>query len=236
VEGAAVFFSADQFNTGWDIPSVDKSEVSSTSTVKATKGTTVVIWGKARNPEGGVQRFSLTVTDGSKTLYDATTTSAPDADGEVAETLLIATSNGAGGVGNQQLAFAVTSNPINVAATAVNFNNMATSLVVTYVPTCPVSSCNVLGGTVDQETCFCICPSGQPPCDAPQGDVCCEVGNSHCCPGEGCLPQWQKCCEISCVISGVCCGSYCCQRGESCCAGGCCPTGTYCCGDRCCEE
>jgi len=219
--------------------SVDQSEVSSTSTikdVKATKGTTVVIWGKAQNSEGGVQHFSLAVKDGAKTLYDVAMTTAPDANGEVSETVFIAGSNGAGGIGNQQLAFPVISGPITVTANAVNFNQMASSLTVTYVPTCPISSCDARGATLDEETCSCRCPSGLPPCDGVQGGACCELEGLHCCPNEGCLPQWQDCCRKACTFSGKCCGSYCCQRDQTCCQGGCCPAGYYCCGDFCCPE
>lgn len=110
---------------------VDCETVDTSAPVTVTRGTEIMILGAATNP-GGVKEFSLTVNQGTKTLYDVKATAVIGSDGKVPDLLSIPGSNGAGGVGNTPLDFTETGETVSVTSTATNFNNQTTTSTVDY--------------------------------------------------------------------------------------------------------
>ncbi len=106
-----------------------KSDVSTTTSVNVTRGAPIMLLGNARNP-GGVQSFSVTVSQGGATILSGTATGAEDAAGTALNTLTIRApdTNPTG-----TLTVNVT-DPVTVTATATNFNTQPTTITVTYVP------------------------------------------------------------------------------------------------------
>jgi len=117
-----------------------KANIGMTSSVAVTEGAKVQFSGSAKNP-GGVQQFNVTVKQSGQTLYQATTTSTPDANGRAPDLLSLVGTNGAGGSGNQPMLVSMSA-PVSVTATATNFHAMSQTITVTYNP---VSSSIIVG-------------------------------------------------------------------------------------------
>lgn len=113
---------------------VDQPDVASSSTVLVAPGTLLVVSGSADNPSGGVQRFSITVSQGGSTLHRAEVSDEPDGSGNVAEKLIISGSDGAGRDGSRPMSFRMTTQQARADAIATNFNGMETIVGVIYVP------------------------------------------------------------------------------------------------------
>jgi hypothetical protein len=109
-----------------------KENVGMTTSVNITEGARVQFSGSAKNP-GDVQQFHVTIQQAGNPLYDVTTTSTPDASGQVPDVLSIVGTNGAGGSGNQPIVVTL-STPVIVTATATNFHAMSQTMTVTYNP------------------------------------------------------------------------------------------------------
>jgi hypothetical protein len=118
-----------------------KANVGMTTPVNVTQGARVQFSGSAKNP-GGVQHFSVRVTQAGETLYQVTTSSTPDASGHVPDLLSIVGTDGAGGSGNHPMVVTLSA-PVIVIAAATNFHAMSQTITVTYNP---VSSNIVIGG------------------------------------------------------------------------------------------
>ena len=119
---------------------VDQAQSTTTSTVYARPNTELLLNGNAANP-GGVKAFSITVTQDGQLLYAVGTNAAPDANNKVPTILRIvgfdkAKPNNSGG---EPLKINLSS-PVTVAATASNFSNQTTSILVTYQPLGPISA------------------------------------------------------------------------------------------------
>src|SRR5881409_848988 len=78
---------------------VSQENVSTTTTVSVLVGTKLMISGYASNPSGGIQKFSLTVSQGGQTLYAVQGSNTPDANNKVPDFLRILGSDGAGNPG-----------------------------------------------------------------------------------------------------------------------------------------
>jgi hypothetical protein len=112
--------------SGW----IDLGQTQSDATVQIDPGRQARAWAGAQNLAGGVASLKVTIKRSTTTLYDLTTTSTPDSQGNVVDTLLISGSDGAGHPGNQPLIFYV---PAKMVATATNFNNMTITRTVSYI-------------------------------------------------------------------------------------------------------
>ncbi len=112
---------------------IEQPVVSSSSVVNASLGMQLMISGNASNSAGGVQSFSIVVSQSGQTLFAAKTTGSADASKNVPTILRILGSDGAGGAGNKPMLVRMTSQAV-LTATATNFNGMTTSITVTYVP------------------------------------------------------------------------------------------------------
>jgi hypothetical protein len=118
-----------------------KANTGITTSVNVTQGARVQFSGSAKNP-GGVQQFSINVTQAGETLYHVTTTGAPDGSGQVPDVLSLLGTNGSGAPGSQPMVVNL-STPVILVATATNFHAMSQSITVTYNP---VSSNIGVGG------------------------------------------------------------------------------------------
>ena len=118
-----------------------KANTGITTSVNVTQGARVQFSGSAKNP-GGVQQFSINVTQAGETLYHVTITGAPDGSGHVPDLLSLLGTNGAGAPGSQPMVVSL-STPVIVTATATNFHAMSQSITVTYNP---VSTNITVGG------------------------------------------------------------------------------------------
>lgn len=118
-----------------------KANVGMTTSVNVTQGALVQFSGSAKNP-GGVQQFSMSVTQAGETLYQVTTTSTPDASGHAPDLLSLVGTNGAGEPGSQPMVVTL-STPVIVTATATNFHAMSQTITITYNP---VSTNIIVGG------------------------------------------------------------------------------------------
>lgn len=126
-----------------------KANVGMTTSVNVTQGAQVQFSGSAKNP-GGVQQFSVKVTQAGEVLYQVTTSGAPDAGGHVPDLLSLVGTNGAGSPGSQPMVVTLSS-PVIVTATATNFHAMSQTIILTYNPV--ATNITVGGGT----------GTGQPP-------------------------------------------------------------------------
>jgi hypothetical protein len=108
-------------------------ETTTTTIDMPTKATSHVIalFASAHNP-GGVQSLRLSLNN----VDVATLVVAPDANGQVPPTIGIVGSDGAGGPGDQQIAFANVGANV-VTATAVNFNGEQSHITITFVAHVP---------------------------------------------------------------------------------------------------
>jgi hypothetical protein len=118
-----------------------RANVGMTSSVAVTEGAKVQMSGSAKNP-GGVQQFSVTVKQSGQTLYQVSTASVPDANGQVPDLLSLLGTNGAGGSGNQPMVVTMSA-PVILTATATNFHAMSQTITITYNP---VSTNVTVGG------------------------------------------------------------------------------------------
>jgi hypothetical protein len=112
----------------------NKENVGTTTTVAVTACTELMISGYASNPVGGVEKFSITIVQDGKTLYQVQGSNTKDASGKAPDFLRILGSDGAGHPGSAvALKFKMSLKPASVTATAVNFNGQTTTITVTYV-------------------------------------------------------------------------------------------------------
>lgn len=118
-----------------------RANVGMTSSVNVTEGAKVQLSGSAKNP-GGVQQFNVTVKQSGQTLYQASTTSVPDANGQVPDLLNLVGTNGAGGSGNEPMVVTMSA-PVILTTTATNFHAMSQTITITYNP---VSTSVPVGG------------------------------------------------------------------------------------------
>lgn len=118
-----------------------RANVGMTSSVNVTERAKVQFSGSAKNP-GGVQQFNVTVKQSGQTLYQASTMSVPDANGQVPDLLSLVGTNGAGGSGNQPMVVTMSA-PVIVTTTATNFHAMSQTITITYNP---VSTSITVGG------------------------------------------------------------------------------------------
>ena len=118
-----------------------RANVGMTSSVNVTEGANVQLSGSAKNP-GGVQQFSVTVKQSGQTLYQASISSVPDANGQVPDLLSLIGTNGAGGSGNQPMVVTMSA-PVILTTTATNFHAMSQTITITYNP---VSTSIPVGG------------------------------------------------------------------------------------------
>jgi hypothetical protein len=109
-----------------------KANVGLTTSVNVTEGAKVQLSGSAKNP-GGVQRFNITVKQAGQNLYQVTTSSTPDANGQVPDLLSIVGTDGASGPGNQPIVVTLSA-PAVVTAVATNFHSMSQTITITYNP------------------------------------------------------------------------------------------------------
>ncbi len=111
---------------------VDKDNVGTTESVAVTACTKLMISGYASNP-GGVEKFSITISQDGHTLYHVQGSNAKDANGKVPDFLRILGSDGAGNPGSAvALTLIMSLKPATVTATAVNFNGQTTTITATY--------------------------------------------------------------------------------------------------------
>lgn len=103
--------------------------------VFVTEGARIVLRGRASNP-GGVKQFHVKVQQGNRTLWDVTTTGAPDPNGLVPSELSISGTNGAGAAGSRPMEVTILkSSPVILTSTATNFNGWIRAITITYQPT-----------------------------------------------------------------------------------------------------
>lgn len=106
-----------------------KAEVSTTTSVEATRGSRVMLIANAVNP-GGVQRFTLDIAQRGATILQASATETKDAAGTALNTLTLRAPDAA----PQGTLTVLVDDPVTVTATATNFNGQSSSIIVTYVP------------------------------------------------------------------------------------------------------
>jgi hypothetical protein len=111
---------------------VDRANVSDSTSVGVTTGAQIQISGSARNA-GGVKSFTISIRQANRVVFQATATAAPDATGMVPDLLSILGTDGTGGPGNMPMVVTMRE-PVQVVSTALNFNGMAKSITVNYLP------------------------------------------------------------------------------------------------------
>lgn len=111
---------------------VDQANVSDSTSVGVTSGARIMMSGSAKNA-GGVKSFTVSLRQANQTLFQVTATGVPDATGAVPDLLSILGTNGAGGPGNMPMVVTV-EQPVQVIATATNFNGMTSSITINYLP------------------------------------------------------------------------------------------------------
>ncbi|HEX5544034.1 MAG TPA: hypothetical protein VFX10_00990, partial [Nitrospira sp.] len=109
---------------------VDQANVSDSTSVGVTSGARIMMSGSAKNA-GGVKSFTVSLRQANQTLFQVTATGVPDATGAVPDLLSILGTNGAGGPGNMPMVVMV-EQPVQVIATATNFNGMTSSITINY--------------------------------------------------------------------------------------------------------
>jgi|SRR5579859_6067312 len=116
-----------------------QANTSVTSRVPVPRGCQFTLGGVANSP-GGVKSLNLTIWQNSKVLYQVSNTNTPDTSGNVPTGISIPGTNGSGGIGPNPMLVTVSegvnlsqnTSPVLVEATSTNFNNMSTSIAVTY--------------------------------------------------------------------------------------------------------
>jgi len=106
-----------------------KSNVSTTTSVQVSRDSGVQLIGNARN-EGGVKTFAISIARHGMPFLKASASQDVDAAGTALNTLTLRNPDGAP---NSSIDVKV-SDPIEVTATATNFNGQTTTITVTYTP------------------------------------------------------------------------------------------------------
>jgi len=117
-----------------------KENVKATTMVSVTKAAHLMFGGLAANP-GGVRDFTLTLSQGARTLAQVKATNPLPTSGGVPNQINIVGSNGAGAPGGTPIELTLNEAAV-LSGVATNFNGMSSMISATYVPVDPI----VLGG------------------------------------------------------------------------------------------